>query len=423
MEVQIYKHKEEFEKRRREIQESDLPRRNRRLILDFLDDMSARVSAARMRKYAFLFLRIGPLLGKDVDKYSVRDFRRLVGRLNDLTKREPPHGAASRADEKPALCSEWYRADMRAGLKVFVKWLKGSKYNPRDFEWLRTSVPSNAKKSRVEEGQTLDVDEVERLIATATNTRDKALISVAYETAARPSELLTLRIGNVTFDPYGAVVHIQHSKTRPRPIRIINAATYLRAWINIHPLRANPDALLWLRQKANPRHDEIIGVAALNRMLKGIARRAGVMKKVYPYILRHSRTTHLVQQYPDQIVKRITGHTPTSKHFEVYLHMSNRDVEEAILKRHGLLRPEDEIRKELEKPLLCWNCKAFNSPEARICENCNFSLEFSDMASTLKQVKEIQGALPTLMKMAAMSNEELLRVRRREELRKLAKRR
>lgn len=143
------------------------------------------------------------------------------------------------------------------------------------------------------------------------------------------------------------------------------------------------------------------------------ARRAGIKKKVYPYVLRHSRITHLVQQYPDQIVKRITGHTATSKHFEVYLHMSNRDVDEAVLKRHGLVRPEDEVRKELEKPIVCWNCKAFNSPSAGVCESCNFSLKFSEMASTLKIVKDVQAVLPKLIAMARMQDQDLASMKER----------
>lgn len=402
-EILVYDYEEELKRRIAQIEEADILPANKKLITDFVADKSAEVSPGRVRKYAYLLLHAGPLMEKDIRKFSMSDFKKLISLINN----DPKKYAKTKGK-----CSEWYKADMRTAVKTFIKWLKADDYNPKDFEWLRTSLPSNVKKSRVEDGQILSVEEVEKLIASASNTRDKALISVAYETGCRPSEILTLRIGNINFDQYGAIVNIQQSKTKPRPIRIISAATYLRAWINIHPLKDNQDGPLWLRLQSNPEKQEVIGIANFGKILKVTSKRAGIKKRMYPYVLRHSRTTHLTKQYPDQVVKKITGHSPTSKHFEVYLHMTNQDVDNAVLKRNGLLRPEEELKNELEKPIVCWNCKTFNSSGAKICESCNFSLDISEMAETLKIIKDVQDVLPKLMKLSRITDSELKAVAR-----------
>jgi len=72
-------------------------------------------------------------------------------------------------------------------------------------------------------------DDVQKLIDTATNARDKALISVLYESGCRIGELLTLRVKNVEFDDYGAVLHV-NGKTGPRRVRIIHSVLGLQTW-------------------------------------------------------------------------------------------------------------------------------------------------------------------------------------------------
>lgn len=389
--IALYNYKERFERRLADLTTAEyIQSENKKMFIDFLTDISATVTDGRTQKYAFLFLTLGKLAEKSFRRMSERDYRILVKKINDLTKET--------GKDKSKPMSEWYKADMRTALKVFIKWFYGKKYNAKDWEWLKTSLPSHIKKSRVEEGQILNVEEIEKIIAVCDNTRDKALISVTYETTARPSEVLSLKVGSIRFDKQGAVVYIQQSKTKPRPIRIISSATYLRAWINIHPFKDDPEALLWIRYRTTPSGKETIGIPAFNKLLKTLAKKAKIKKRVYPYILRHSRITHLIQEYPDQIVKKISGHSPTSKHFEVYLHITDEDVNRHILEKHGLLKSK-EVKRDLEEPIQCWNCKTLNNLESKFCEKCNFSLDFSNMQKTFDEMKKVTPLIEKLLKM------------------------
>lgn len=404
-EIKIYDYEKRVESLTGALSRSaSISKRNKQIILDFIEWQDARgISRGRKYKNLFILRKLGLMTDKDFDCATMRDLQKLVAKINNLKLNR--NGESVEA-------SAWHKADLRTTLKLLIKWLKGDRYNPQDYAWLRTSLKQNEKKTRVEEGDVLSVEEVEKILKATTSTRDKALISVAYESAARPSEILSLRIANVTFDTYGAVINIQESKTRLRPIRLITSSAYVRGWLNIHPYRGDRTSPIWIASRSLQSKPAVLGVGMFAKLLRTNARRAGLQRRIYPYLLRHSRLTHLVQKYPDQIVKRISGHTPTSKHFEVYLHMSNKDVDDAVLRSNGLLRDEDERRKELEQPIRCWSCGTLNSIDAKICESCNFSLDFSSLGPVIMEIKKLGPIVHTLSKLQDRDDIQLSNLKR-----------
>jgi integrase len=77
------------------------------------------------------------------------------------------------------------------------------------------------------------------------NPRDKALISVLYESGCRIGEILSLKIRNVEFDNNGAVL-IVNGKTGQRRVRLIHSVPRLMAWLEHHPKNNDPDTSLWV---------------------------------------------------------------------------------------------------------------------------------------------------------------------------------
>ena len=117
--------------------------------------------------------------------------------------------------------------DFKAILKVFFKWLKGNDDEyPPEIKWLK---PKMKQKYKLPE-ELLTEDEVMRLAKAADHPRDRALVLVLYETGCRIGEILTLKMKNIQFDQYGAILKVT-GKTGDRRVRIISSAPALSTWI------------------------------------------------------------------------------------------------------------------------------------------------------------------------------------------------
>lgn len=84
------------------------------------------------------------------------------------------------------------------------------------------------------------------MLNVAEHIRDKALVSLLYESGFRIGELLSLMIKNIEFDEYGARVLIPEGKTDMRKIRLVSSIPYLANWVENHPLKNDPESPLWV---------------------------------------------------------------------------------------------------------------------------------------------------------------------------------
>ena len=89
---------------------------------------------------------------------------------------------------------------------------------------------------------------------------------------------------------------------------------------------------------------------------------------------RHSRLTFLAGRLTEYQLKVYAGWTPDSNMASVYVHISGRDIDKAILGLYGLA-PKD--RAEEEKPVKCPRCGAINPKGAKFCYKCGLALDVS----------------------------------------------
>ena len=67
------------------------------------------------------------------------------------------------------------------------------------------------------------------------------------------------------------------------------------------------------------------------------------------------------------------GWVQGSDEASTYVHLSQRDIESAILRLHGI---RVEERKEVEfKPIICARCGKENSPGSKFCSLCGLPLD------------------------------------------------
>ncbi len=256
----------------------------------------------------------------------------------------------------------------KAYVKRYLKWLKTGDLNGGEYpdcvKWIKTG-----RKNQDLPKEILSHEEIKELAQITDNQRDRTMIWVGYESGARPGELLDMKIKDVEFDEYGAKIMVD-GKTGERRIRLVESVPDLKNWLSMHPEGDDPGASLW-----PSRRSDSLSYPAFWKNLKKYAEKSEVEKNVHPHLLRHSRATHLAAQGMNESqMREIFGWSKDSRMPSIYVHLSGRDTDSAVLGMYGI--EVDESENQLEMGVReCSFCGHENSPNAKFCEECNGPLD------------------------------------------------
>lgn len=114
--------------------------------------------------------------------------------------------------------------------------------------------------------------------------------------------------------------------------------------------------------------------------------------------MRHSRATYLAGQgLNESQLREIFGWKKGSDMPSVYVHLSGRDTDEAILDLYGI--KASESKDQFEKSVIeCSFCGHENSPNAKFCEECNGPLDSQSAEQTAKEVRKQDDHINELLK-------------------------
>jgi len=371
MRADIHNYEKILENTLSRLNSSNIHETNKKAIKRFAQRlMTEGMSYGRVAKYVMHARKLARMLGKPLLKASRADIEGLVRRIE------------MNRDYK-----DWTKHDYKVSIRKLYTFLKGSSGCPEIVAWIRPD--SNVKNHMLPE-ELLTEEEVKTMVETARTPRDRALILTLYESGCRVGEILSLSIKNVQFDEHGAVLTVD-GKTGMRRVRVIASAPALASWISIHPLKENLDEPLWINQGTRNR-DKPLTYRATCETLRTVASKAGIKKRVYPYLFRHSRATHLANHLTEAQMKELFGWVRDSNMASVYVHLSGRDVDNALLKLHGLATGEKESLEEF-KVQVCPRCKMKNSPESKFCNGCGLCLD----VKTAMQMDEVRSKADKLM--------------------------
>jgi len=275
--------------------------------------------------------------------------------------------------------TEWYRCALITMVRKYLRWLGREELA----KLLKLKLPKN---SRLPE-EILTEEEIRRLAEATCNTRDRAFVLALYESGCRVGEFLPLKLKHVSFDSHGAVLRVE-GKTGARRVRVIASAIALQRWLEEHPEKNNPEAYLWcpLPTPNNPRRaDRCISYNSVHRLLKELAKRAGVRKNVHPHALRHARATHLARHLTEAQMKEFFGWTQDSSMAATYVHLSGRDVDSTLLGIYGIQEAR-EAQQPVLKPQECPRCQEVNDPASKFCRRCGLPLKDAQVADKLEDV-------------------------------------
>lgn len=359
MKIDIHNYAHRVNLALKRIDKADISQKNKDYIKQFMDFCIADgMSAGRVVKYANTIKYWALWLDKDFDIVTKQDIAPVVTKiqLNDRY-------------------TAWTKKDYKILFKRFFKWVKGTEEYPEEVKWIHGRMKLNETRLPAE-GELLNENDIKRLLDVADHPRDKALISMLWESGCRVGELCSMLISNVEIDKYGLLISV-HGKTGSRKLRLISSTQHLMTWLKMHPLRKDKSSPLWINF-GSKNQNEIVSYPRVNNMLKKHFKKAGIDKKSNPHIFRHSRATYLANHLTEFQMNQYFGWKQGSDMPSTYVHLSGKEIEGAILALNGVV--DKEKKKEITqlRPKKCPRCESINSYDSKYCSKCAGILDIKE---------------------------------------------
>jgi len=362
--IDIHNYEKSYKYTKRHLSAVDMSERNRELILDFERTCFLKEGLSKPR-----LIRLMQILSIMARKYAHSDFDKMDRRMvEEMVLRI----------ENQEDYSIWTKQGYKSAIKKFFKWLcQGDEYDkthqyPAIVSWINTNVKKK-DKPRVQASDLLTEQEVRKMIDAAQHPRDKAFISMLYELGARIGEIGGLRIKDVTKDEYGYIIDLS-GKTGHRTPRIVVSDADITSWLNVHPTRNIPESPLWIIT-GTYQNGKNMQYGSFRRLVQRIRKRAGVEKRLYHHLFRHTRVTHLLmkKQINEAQAKVYFGWVADSKMLSEYAHLMSNDVNNTILEIYGIKTKKSQ--DDMLVPKQCPRCSTMNGIGAMFCTQCGFTLD------------------------------------------------
>ena len=176
---------------------------------------------------------------------------------------------------------------------------------------------------------TLSEDEVDALLqapdaANPLGLRDRAMLELLYATGLRVSELVSIRLGELSLA--NGVIRITGKGNKERLVPMGEEAL---AWIQTYLRDARPalmqgkdiDEAVFVTNRGKGMSRQMFWV-----LIQRYAVESGIVRNVSPHTLRHAFATHLLNHGADlRVVQMLLGHSCT-KTTQIYTYVSKRDI-------------------------------------------------------------------------------------------------
>lgn len=342
-----------------------IPKKSKAKIIEFQEDCIADgIGAARILRYLDDLPKIVLFLKKDFEKATEKDIKKIVRKIEETD------------------LSYSSKLEVKKTLKKFYKWLNGGEEYPECVKWIKGGKKNNNKLPE----ELLTEEEAKKMIAAARTLRDRALISILWESGCRAGEILTLKIKHISFEENLTRILV-YGKTGPRRVPLLDATPYLAEWIENHPFRDNPGSWLWVGIGAVGR-DKMMTYPALRKMLSQVGKKAKIKKRTNPHNFRHSRATFLAKHLTEAQMNQYLGWVRGSDMPATYVHLSGRDMDDAILKLRGMEPKKEKVESTL-KPKKCPRCELVNKATGRFCTRCGAVLDLETAVSYQDEIKKL----------------------------------
>jgi site-specific recombinase XerD len=283
-------------------------------------------------------LQARDIIERPFSEWTVEDVRGFLGILNHDTR------------------AVWTKKCIITTFQMFIKWHWpdwSSRFaNLNELRKLNRQLKPNNSR-RYNDSTLPTAAELDAMIRAADSLRDKLYVSMAAEAGLPPIVQLRIRWQDIKLDsPREGVTTLEYFRTKNQegfafPFgRMVTY--YLKRWAQEFPY-------------PNRRNDDYLFPSPTNReqplspntgwyMLKRLARRAGLRKNVYQYLLRHRTLSEAYTKVTEEVHRKLFGHVRGSAQTKTYSHSSKeRALQIALQNLHGLEEVSPSEKNQYEK--------------------------------------------------------------------------
>lgn len=173
----------------------------------------------------------------------------------------------------------------------------------------------------------LSQDEVQAMFDACTNLKHKTIMALMYATGMRVGEVINLKPQHI--DSSRMVINIIQGKgAKDRQVMLPDPLLQmLRNYFRIY----RPTEYLFNGQNSIQYSER-----SINQFLKAYSQQAGVRKRVYAHLFRHSCFTHMVEEGIDiNIIQKLAGHSAV-KTTMLYCHISDKHISQIRSPLHDI---------------------------------------------------------------------------------------
>jgi integrase/recombinase XerD len=163
--------------------------------------------------------------------------------------------------------------------------------------------------------EVLSRDEVKKIIELCDTRKSKLIIQLLYSSGVRVSELVNLKVSDLNFDE--KIGWVRKGKGKKDRVFILSEKIIpeIKNYISEH--KDN----IYIFSKDKP-----LTTRNIQKIVKKLAGKAEIQKKVTPHTLRHSYATHLLEAGTDiRIIQVLLGHENLST-TQIYTHVSTEEL-------------------------------------------------------------------------------------------------
>ena len=162
----------------------------------------------------------------------------------------------------------------------------------------------------------LTKEEIKSMINKTSNIKHRLILKMLYGCGLRVSEAVNIKKEDLNFDE--KLVHVKLGKgKKDRFVKIPESA---KEELEAYCILSN-DKILFPSNRGGKLTKKTIG-----KIVENAGKKAGIKKRVYPHLLRHSFATHLLESGTDlRIIQKLLGHSDI-KTTQIYTQISQANI-------------------------------------------------------------------------------------------------